>query len=84
VNNTPHGLTIRFSARDDQPYLLHLEGPDVGERRGTFTPPYTPTTWAAIMRALEPGFALDTADDATRANLTSLGAADSLQSAQMW
>ena len=37
-----HRLTIRFSAVGGQPYRLGLEGPDVGEWRGNFTPPYDP------------------------------------------
>jgi len=40
-------LTIRLSQPDGSTYRLDLEGPDVGERRGTFTLPHAPATWAA-------------------------------------
>ena len=49
-------LTIRFSTAGSATYRVDLEGPDVGERRGPFAPPYTAATWQAIMLALEPGF----------------------------
>ena len=43
-------LTVRLSQPDGTTYRLDLEGPDVGERSGTFTPPYDPPTWAARYR----------------------------------
>jgi hypothetical protein len=74
MNPPKHTLTLRFSTVDDQTYRLDLEGPEVGERHAAFVPPYDPATWRAITRALEPGFDLDRADDATRAALEPLGA----------
>lgn len=33
-------LTIRFSTAGSASYRVDLEGPDVGERRSPFAPPY--------------------------------------------
>jgi hypothetical protein len=73
MNRTEHKLTIRFGAVDGQTYHLELEGPDVGQRRGSFAPPYDPATWQTISCALEPTFAIEEADEATKAALQSLG-----------
>ncbi len=66
-------LTLGFSTRDGQTYRLDLRGSAVGEARGQFTPPYDPATWQAVMLALEPGFVVEEADQATRAALQPLG-----------
>ena len=66
-------LTIRFSTAGSATYRVDLEGPDVGERRGPFAPPYTAATWQAIMQALEPGFVLSQADKTIQAALKPLG-----------
>ena len=70
---TNQPLTIRFSTLDDHTTRLQLARPDLGEARGRFVLPYDVATWRAIMRALEPQFELEKADEATRAALQPLG-----------
>lgn len=67
--NPPPTLTIRFTPLDEQSYRLRLDHAAVGECQGSFHPPCDPATWAAVMQALEPGFVLPEADEATQAAL---------------
>jgi len=71
--NPERTLTLRLTATDAGSYRLHLELPDAGQQSADFTPPYDPITWRAVMLALEPHFALDQADAATRATIHRLG-----------
>lgn len=79
MKHMPHMVTIRFSTVDVQSYRLDLEGPQVGERHSDFTAPYDSATWGAVTHALEPGFRLDDADEATQAALQPLGDVARLQ-----
>ncbi len=79
MKHSEHTLIIRFSTVDDRAYRVDLEGPEVGDRHGEFSPPYDPATWVAILRALEPAFSLEEADEATQAALKPLGDLAGLQ-----
>jgi hypothetical protein len=62
-------LILRFTPADGGTFHVSLECAGKGECTAVFTAPYTPATWAAILRALEPDFDLAQADAATRAAL---------------
>ena len=66
------GITLKFKPLQDQTYHVDLEGPRGEDYSGAFTLPYTPATWVAILRALEPSFDLAQAGDATKAALQPL------------
>ena len=76
--STP-GITIRLysasgdTVAGDAAVAVELTCDDGSAYRGAFTPPYPPETWPAILRALEPGFDIAGAGDATRAALRPLG-----------
>ncbi|HLE15220.1 MAG TPA: hypothetical protein VI776_10765, partial [Anaerolineales bacterium] len=65
-------LSIHFSPSEDG-YNVRLAGPQVGEFRGEFAPPYNLATWEAILYALEPGFNLAETENAKQAALRPLG-----------
>lgn len=67
------GITIRFYPASGDALAVELTCDDGSTYQGTFAPPYDAATWAAILRALEPGFDLAQADDAIRSTLRPLG-----------
>jgi hypothetical protein len=67
------GLTLGLHMLADGTYRVHLEGPQVGERRAAFAPPYSPEVWHAISLGLEPTFDIDQAPPETQDALRSLG-----------
>jgi len=66
-------MIIQFIPADHNHYQLRLHGPDLGECRGEFSPPYDAPTWQAIAQALEPQFDWHRATQETRAALQPLG-----------
>lgn len=67
-----HTITLKFRALKDHAYsvdLKRLQGEDYGSE---FTLPYDPSTWAAIMQALEPGFDTSQTDEETQKALKPL------------
>jgi hypothetical protein len=66
-------LTITLYPEEGDTYRVRVSGPAVGEAAGTFTLPYNPDTWRAVLHALEPGFELANAAPETQAALKPLG-----------
>jgi tetratricopeptide (TPR) repeat protein len=73
MNTTTFGITIKFHPAQDHTYQVDLTGPQGQQYGGQFILPYDPPTWTTILRALEPDFTLDRADDDIRAALQPLG-----------
>jgi tetratricopeptide (TPR) repeat protein len=69
---TIHTITVRLYPAGAT-YAVELTRADESTYQGSFAPLYTPETWAAIQRALEPDFDIAQADDATRKALLPLG-----------
>ncbi|MBN2394819.1 MAG: tetratricopeptide repeat protein [Anaerolineae bacterium] len=67
-----HTITVRLYPAGAT-YAIELTRADESTYQGSFAPLYTPETWAAIQRALEPDFDIAQADDATRKALLPLG-----------
>lgn len=73
-NKTPQPtLAFRFHTVNGERYQLMLCGAASGELPGSFTPPYDPLTWQAVMLALEPNFQATEADPTVQAALQLLG-----------
>lgn len=73
-NKTPQPtLAFRFHTADGERYQLMLRGAAAGELPGSFTSPYDPLTWQAVMLALEPNFQWAEAAPEMQAVLQPLG-----------
>ena len=56
-------LTVRFLAPGNGAYPTVISGAGLEEGQGSFTLPFSPDTWRAILQVLEPGFSIDEVED---------------------